>query len=92
MLYCNADSEKINDLWGGIYNPKLTEEIAAELEEWPRPITDNPTGRKTKEIALDYAIRNKPQLSYQPFSGQTFPAPLYDVLTEAEKYYQWLIK
>lgn len=91
VLYGNGDMQKIKDEWGD-YNPKLTEEIAAELEEWPRPTADNPIGRKAKEIALDYAIRNKPQPVYQPLGGSVLSAPLYDVIAEAEKYYQWLIK
>lgn len=89
VLYGNGDMQKIKDEWGD-YNPKLTEEIAAELEEWPRPIIEN--GRKAKEIALDYAIRNKPQPIYQPLSGSVLPAAIYNVLDEAERYYQWLIK
>jgi hypothetical protein len=50
--------------------------------------------KKAKEIALDAAIRNKPSF-YPPFPslGQSTIAgpPIYDLVKEAEKIYQWLI-
>ena len=52
-------------------------------------------GKKAKEIALEAAIRSKPNdYTYGTnLQGQQVKLPLhFDVLAEAEKIYQWLIK
>lgn len=84
MLYGNADSSKIADLWKE-YNPKLTEEIAAELQEWPRPNIEH--GRKAKEIALEMAIK---YLSASPVPP--CDADKVTLMDYTETIYQWLIK
>lgn len=57
----------------------------------PKPIT-----RTAKEIALEAAIRIKPSdyatTGYNSL-GQVTQIPIqYDVIAQAEKIYQWLIK
>ena len=53
---------------------------------------DYPT-KKAKEIALDAAIRNKPSMPYTNNMQQALAgSPVYDIVQEAKKIYEWLIK
>jgi hypothetical protein len=53
-------------------------------------------GKLAKEIALDAALRAKPISEYKygnDIAGQQIKIPVhFDVVAEAEKIYQWLIK
>lgn len=48
--------------------------------------------RKAKEIALDAALKNKPNYALVNYTQITVPHPVYDLVKEAEKIFQWLIK
>lgn len=49
-------------------------------------------GRKVKEIALQAAIAMRPAPSYSSnLQSQVLAQPHYNLLTEAEKIYQWLV-
>lgn len=45
-----------------------------------------------KGKALDAAIRNKPQPTYNPNQSTLSGPPIYDIVKEAQKIYEWLIK
>lgn len=83
ILYCNADSDKIRTAWGdGLINPRITPEIAAELEEWPNSNKETANEYKAREKALDAALK-----LYAP-STQTAEF----LLKDAAEIFNWLIK
>jgi hypothetical protein len=48
--------------------------------------------RKAKEIALSAAISMKPSYTYNFNQPTVAGPPKYDVVAEAQKIYEWLIK